>query len=117
MSEIRNTEPKPIQDIISDVMADLINRSNINYYAPKVNRETAIAKPISKLDIECGDVVQIRAGAKSHIGEIGVIIGTRYTKLDNGSGAILYTVKFSDKDGADFMAHNLTLVRAGNGVI
>lgn len=115
----RSTEPKPIQEILSDVMADIRKRANIHYETATPTRETAMAKPkpAPHIDYEVSDVVQIRAGSKSHIGDIGVIIGARYMKLDKGGDAILYTVKFSDKDAADFVANNLNLVRAGNGKI
>ena len=117
MDATRNTEPKPIQEILSDVMADIRKRANIHYETATPRRETAIAKPAPHIDFEVSDVVQIRAGSKSHIGDIGVIIGARYMKLDKGGDAILYTVKFNDKDAADFVANNLNLVRAGNGII
>lgn len=119
MDAKRSTEPKPIQEIIAETIAVIKERSNKYYETATPTRETAMAKPapMKKLDLECGDLVQIRAGSKSHIGDIGVIIGTRYMKLDKGGDAILYTVKFSDKDAADFVANNLNLVRAGNGVI
>ena len=76
-------------------------------------RETAAAIPAEppKLDLEVGDFVQIRANATNHIGSVGVIIGIRYKKMDKVGEAILYSVKFSDKDGADFIADNLTFLR------
>ena len=119
MDAKRSTEPKPIQDILTDVIADMRKRSNINYETATPTRETAMAKPkpAPHIDFEVSDVVQIRTGPKRHIGDIGVIIGTRYMKLHKGGDAILYAVKFSDKDAAEFVAHNLVLVRAGNGVI
>ena len=119
VSEIRSTEPKPIYDVISETIADIMKRANKYYETATPTRETAMAKPnpAPRIDYEVSDVVQIRAGSKSHIGDIGVIIGARYMKLDKGGDAILYTVKFSDKDAADFVANNLKLVRAGNGVI
>lgn len=119
MDATRNTEPKPIQEILSDVMADIRKRANINYETATPARETAMAKPkpAPRIDYEVADVVQIRAGSKNHIGDIGVIIGARYAKLEKGGDAILYTVKFSDRAAADFVANNLNLVRAGSAEI
>ena len=119
MDAKRSTEPKPIQEILAETMAIIKERSNRYYETATPTRETAMARPaqINKLDLECGDLAQIRAGSKSHIGDIGVIIGARYMKLDKGGDAILYTVKFNDKDAADFVANNLNLVRANGANI
>lgn len=111
---MRNTEPKSVQDVIFDVMTNLKNRSNINYYTPEMKRETAAAEPapMRKIDFEVGDVVQIRANAKEdYIGRVGVIIGIRYKNLDTGP-ALVYTVKFSDKDGADFLTDHFNFIRS-----
>lgn len=76
-------------------------------------RETAAAIPAEpqKLDLEVGDFVQILANAKNHVGKVGVIIGIRFKKMDRAGEAILYSVKFSDKDGADFIADNMKFLR------
>jgi len=80
-------------------------------------RETAAAIPAQppKLDFEVGDFVQIRANAKNHVGKVGVIIGIRFKKMDRVGDAILYSVKFSDKDGADFIADNMKFLRRAQG--
>lgn len=111
---MRNTEPKSVQDVIFDVMTNLKSRSNINYYTPEVKRETAAAtpQPMHKIDFEVGDVVQIRANAKEkYIGRVGVIIGIRYKDLESGP-ALVYTVKFSDTDGADFVTDHFNFIRS-----
>ena len=77
-------------------------------------RETAAAIPAEppKLDFEVGDVVQIRATGKAkYIGRVGVIIGIRYKELDKTGPALAYTVKFSDQDGADFLADHMNFIR------
>lgn len=76
-------------------------------------RETAAVEPapMHKLDFEVGDVVQIRPSAKNHIGRVGVIIGVRYKNLDSGP-ALVYNVKFSDKDGADFVTDHFNFIRS-----
>lgn len=109
---MRNTEPKPIQEIIDNVIKDIQNRSNKKYYTPEVQRETAAAEPapMRKIDFEVGDVVQIRANSKNHVGRVGVIIGIRYKKLKSGP-TLVYSVKFSDKDGADFVADHFNFIR------
>lgn len=111
---MRNTEPKAIQNIICDVMADLENRSNIKYYAPEIKRETAIAEPapMRKIDYEVGDFVQIRADAKNNIGRVGVIIGIRYKEFDKIGPALVYTVKFSDQEAADFITDHFNFIRS-----
>lgn len=75
-------------------------------------RETAAATPgtIRKLDYEVGDIVQIQATSKNNVGRLGVIIGIRYKKLNTGD-ALLYSVKFSDNDGADFLADHMKFIR------
>lgn len=117
VSEIRSTEPKPIQEVLAETMAIIRERANKYYETATPQRETAMAKPSPRLDFEVSDVVQIRPSAKDHTGRIGVIIGSRYMKLDKGGDAILYTVKFSDSEACDFVANNLNLIRAGNGII
>lgn len=100
-------------------MKNLTERSNIGYYTPEVQRETAAATPqeMHKLDFEVSDFVQIRANAKKNIGRVGVIIGVKYGKLDKGGDALLYTVRFSDREAADYVANNLAFVKAGRGEI
>ena len=119
VSEIRSTEPKPIQKVLAETMAIIRERANKYYETATPQRETAMAKPnpAPHFDFEVSDVVQIRPSAKEHTGRIGVIIGSRYMKLDKGGDAILYTVKFSDREACDFVANNLNLIRAGNGII
>ena len=84
-------------------------------------RETAAAEPapMPKLDFEVGDVVQIRATGKAkYIGRLGVIIGIRYKELDKTGTALVYTVKFSNQVGADFISDHMNFIRrAHNGEI
>lgn len=111
---MRSTEPKPVQDIIFDVMTNLKRRSNINCYTPEVQRETAAAEPVPmrKIDFEVGDFVQIRPNGKGkYIGRVGVIIGIRYKELETGP-ALVYTVKFSDKEAADFLTDHFNYIRS-----
>ena len=80
-------------------------------------RETAATEPapMRKIDFEVGDVVQIRANAnKNYIGRVGVIIGIRYKELDNTGPALVYTVKFSDQDGADFLTDHFNYIRSAD---
>lgn len=76
-------------------------------------RETAAAtpEPMRKLDFEVGDVVQIRPNAKNHVGGVGLIIGSRYKKMNTAGEAIMYTVKFNDTDAADFIGDNMRFIR------
>lgn len=114
---MRSTEPKPIQEIIDNVIKDIQSRSNKKYYTPEISRETAAAipQPMRKIDFEVGDIVQIRANAKEkYIGRVGVIIGIRYKELDKTGPALVYTVKFSDKDGADFLTDHFNFIRSAD---
>lgn len=77
-------------------------------------RETAAAEPapMRKIDFEVGDFVQIRSNAKEkYIGRVGVIIGIRYKELGTGP-ALAYTVKFSDKEAADFLTDHFNYIRS-----
>ena len=110
---MQNTEPKAIQNIICEVMSDIENRNNVKYYAPKLQRETATVEPapMRKFDYEVGDFVQIRANAKNNIGRIGLIIGVRFKDFENGP-ALVYTVKFSNKEAADFVPDHFNFIRS-----
>lgn len=78
-------------------------------------RETTATEPapMHKLDFEVGDFVQIRANGKNNVGRVGVIIGIRYKNLESGP-ALVYTVKFSDKDGADFLTDHFNFIRSAD---
>lgn len=87
---------------------------NKQYETAVLNRETAAAtpQPMHKLDFEVGDIVQIRAnGNEKYIGHVGVIIGIRYKEFNTGP-ALAYTVKFSDKDAADFLSDHFNFIRS-----
>lgn len=77
-------------------------------------RETAAAEPapMRKIDYEVGDFVQIRANAKNNIGRVGVIIGIRYKEFDKIGPALVYTVKFSDQEAADFITDHFNFIRS-----
>lgn len=115
---MRTTEPKEAYTIVSEVIADIMKKSkktrgNIGYYAPEVQRETAIAKPNTKpaIDFLEGDFVQIRPNGKRNIGRIGMIISVRYLKFDKTGDGLVYTVKFSDQESGDYVSNNLQFVR------
>lgn len=112
VSEIRNTEPKPIQEIISDVMADIRKRANINYETATPRRETAIAKPAPHIDFEVGDLVQIRSG--NYAGKCGRIIGVKYSDNGRKKGMITYTVKFSDIEAVQLPAGRMRFLSTTN---
>lgn len=110
---MQNTEPKPIQDVIVDVLENTKQR----YYAAEAEREKAAASPrvMHKLDFEVGDVVQIRPNGKDkYIGRLGVIIGIRYKEFEKVGPALTYTIKFSDKEAADFVSDHLNYIRSAD---
>ena len=109
---MRNTEPKPIQNVLADTMKEI--KSNVNYYAPEAHRETAAGRIREPLDLKTGDIVQVRNG-KYFVGRVGQIIGIKYTKFEKFGDGFLYTVRFSDSESRDFMADNLKFVRGADG--
>lgn len=65
------------------------------------------------MDFEVGDCVQINPNANKFVGAVGEIIGIKYQRADENldGGIILYTVKFSDRQSADYVARKLRIVR------
>lgn len=115
----RHGEPTPISEIVNGIVEDLKQkneRTNANYYTPEtarqLARETTAARPQkqTKLDYEVGDLVRIRGNGKRHAGDTGAIIGIRYFEYTSSGPGLIYTVKFSDYDAADFSAGNLEFI-------
>lgn len=64
------------------------------------------------LDIQTGDLVQLRASAKQNAGRVGRVIGIQYAKGKKAEGFLLYTVQFTDKEAVCLDAGKLNLLRA-----
>ena len=88
-----------------------------------MKRETAM-KSVSKRQIEApekrceldyyvGDVVQLKAG-KKYGGRLGVIIGIRLFKYQDGIEDLAYTVKLSDSKSVEVSARRINFIRHGD---
>lgn len=110
---MRNTIPKDVFTIIGDVMEELKTREDSNRYAPGVIRETAMvrAEPMQRLDFEVGNVVQIKPSGGKFVGRVGTIIGIKYQKLSKGTDHLIYSVRFSDREGCAYLSDHLSFVR------
>lgn len=83
------------------------------YETAIIGRETAAAeftRKVPGLDIQVGDVVQLRADGKPHAGKIGQVIGIRYIKGDK-TDLLGYTIKFSDKKSVEVNGARITILR------
>ena len=69
---------------------------------------------MSVLDINVGDIVQIRFTADRFVGHIGKVIGIRLVTVNRTIEPymFLYTVKLSNKDSIEVDASKLTIVRS-----
>lgn len=76
-------------------------------------RETAAAEPeaMRHFDFKVGDVVQIRERSKRAPGRIGTIISIRYKELENIGPTLIYTVRFSESEGMDFLNYQIDFLR------
>ncbi len=65
-----------------------------------------------RMDFEVGDFVKVKPNANNFVGSVGKVIGSRFNAADNYlGGIILYTVKFNDRQSADYDARKLWMVR------
>ena len=106
MDANRSTEPKPIYDVISETIADIMKRANKTYEAAIPQRETAIATAFKqRIDFNVGDAVQVYSG--KYAGRIGRIIGVKYSRNNGKKEMLTYTVKFSDVEAVQLPAGRL----------
>lgn len=108
----RDTEPKPVYEVINKVIFDLMQRSNKHYETAVVQRETAAGTAfIPGLDFSTGDFVQIISG--KYAGKCGRIIGVKYSDNRDNKSMLTYTVMFSDKEAVQLPAGRLRFLREG----
>lgn len=114
MDTKRDTEPKPVYDVICETIADIMKRSNKYYETAVVQRETAAGTAfVRDLDFMTGDCVQVRSG--EHAGKVGRITGVKYSDSRPGAtkGMLLYNVQLSNLEAVQLPAGRLRFLSKG----
>ena len=77
------------------------------------NRRIEVPEKRCELDYYVGDIVQLKAGRK-YGGKVGVIIGIRLFKYQDGEEDLAYTVKLSDRKSVEVSARRINFIRHGD---